>query len=156
MKSVALSSLAEAKSLRDFLTEDLKLPTAQVKKHLTKNQQNLAIAPKSRFEIPIELINHLMIAPQYDGKEIEVHFEDEYFICLEKPPKVHGHGLSYLESETITCWLKERCSEFDTVNSDRWERGLLYRLDRFFLPDKTILLPFHFQIDREKKVERFL
>ncbi len=81
--------------------------------------------------LPLNLLNSDLINPSYDGLNIEIIAEDEFILALEKPPGIHCHALHYHETNTVTNFLRSE-KRFNTLalDTDRPERGLLYRLDK--------------------------
>ncbi|MFZ9001062.1 MAG: pseudouridine synthase [Bacteriovoracaceae bacterium] len=83
------------------------------------------------IELPIDLVNSNMINPNYLGPEIVVLHEDENFIVMDKPCRVHGHPHFYSDQYNCLSFLRNKYSDnkIFEVGRENSERGLLYRLD---------------------------
>lgn len=101
----------------------------QIKKRLTKKELNRKIQAKEEIDLPINLLNHGRINPVYMGPVIKTLFEDENFLIISKPPKVHCHPISYDETDNILSYLLTIAPELLDVNKEEYDRGLFYRLD---------------------------
>ena len=107
------------------------LSKSQLKKfQFNKKYLQKIIRKGDIISLPINLLNQNMIYPIYSGPEVKIFFENESIIALSKPPRVHGHPLSYYESDNILSFLRQegRVAELE-VNKENYDRGLLYRLD---------------------------
>lgn len=127
---IQFSSLIDNISLMELLTKELHYSKNVVKKFLTKKQYEKIITQKEVITCPIDLINNNLINPIFVGHEIEVLYEDDNFIVVNKNENSHGHGLLYSENNTVLNFLRKNynlksLSSFD----ENKERGLLYRLD---------------------------
>jgi 23S rRNA pseudouridine1911/1915/1917 synthase len=100
---------------------------------LKRNFLEKNIRKKDKITLPINILNYGSINPLYEGLVPEIAFEDENFILLCKPHRVHSHPLSYDEKNNLLSFIsssenltKKRLLE---VNSQKYDRGLVYRLD---------------------------
>ncbi len=78
------------------------------------------------IKIPINILNHLLINPEYEGEAIQTLYEDDLFIAINKPSKIHCHPLSYDEKDNCLSFLS---SSHRLENKSSYDRTLLYRLD---------------------------
>lgn len=128
--NISFTSLVEVDELEELIVKHLKLSKSQAKKFLTKKELKKRVTEREEVHLPINLLNVKEINPTYTGKEIEVLYEDENFLGLHKPCKIHCHPQTYNESDNILSWLrannKPECLD---VNTSNYDRGLLYRLD---------------------------
>ncbi|MFT6631375.1 MAG: 23S rRNA pseudouridine1911/1915/1917 synthase [Bacteriovoracaceae bacterium] len=107
------------------------LSKSQLKKfQLSKKYLQKTIRKGDIISLPINLLNQNMVNPVYVGPDVKILFENKNIITLSKPPRVHGHPLSYNESDNILSFLRKegRATELE-VNKANYDRGLLYRLD---------------------------
>lgn len=83
--------------------------------------------------LPLDLINNGLISPIYAGPKLEILFEDELVLALNKPNNLHCHPLGYQEHDNCLSFLRSsnpsKYYEALLVNSTSYDRGLLYRLD---------------------------
>jgi len=97
---------------------------------LSKKKLSHIYSNRDQVEIEIDLFNHHLINPIYDGGEIPILFEDPSFIVLDKPPFLHCHPLKYTDKDTCLNYFREQgLSEVLAVNFEEYDRGLLHRLD---------------------------
>lgn len=118
-------------SLEELLTKELSFSKSLVRKYLNKKILTRPLPAKYELYIPLDILNSGFINPLYTGPAMEVIGEDENFIAINKPHGVHGHALSYSETNTVLNFLRSthRWSLFLDKNNDA-ESFLLYRLDR--------------------------
>lgn len=101
-----------------------------LKKHLTKNQLQKPMKKGDRLDLPLNLINHGQINPVYAGPIVQIQYEDDLILVLNKPAKIHSHPLTYDESDNLLSFLRELRGDRELlVNLANYDRGLLYRLD---------------------------
>jgi 23S rRNA pseudouridine1911/1915/1917 synthase len=97
---------------------------------LKKNFLNKEIRQRDVISFPIELINNQKINPIYSGCENSVLFEDKNVLVINKSENTHIHPLNYTDTENILSWMiTVGHSKLLKVNSAKYDRGLLYRLD---------------------------
>lgn len=125
------SSIVESDSVESWLIETFQLSKSQIKKHLSsKNYLKKHVRKKDVLSVPINLVNYLKINPSYDGEKVEILYEENNFLALSKPTNIHCHPLSYQEKDNLLSYLRENNKDkFLEVNSERYDRSLLYRLD---------------------------
>ncbi len=124
-------SLSKYSTIKELLQKELHLSSNLLKKHLPKNFLSKNVRNHDLIEVPLDLINNDMINSSYIGPLIEVLFEDETFIVVNKPFGIHGHPLEYSERATVLNFLRSKFEiNFLSGRSTNSERGLLYRLDQ--------------------------
>lgn len=102
----------------------------QLKKYYKKADLEKRIDPHHTSYLPLNLMNHLKINPEYSGDQPELLFEDHNIIALSKPYKIHSHPLSYDEKDNILSFIRSKFNDdILHVNESHYDRGLLYRLD---------------------------
>lgn len=125
-------SLLPQTSLELFLKQQVGLSGQWIKRHSRFSKELLKVRHDSHrsFDCEINLINAKLINPIYDGPEIEIIDRDLDLMVLNKPANIHGHPLSYQESDNVLSYLRSQ-NYFAplSVNTASHERGLLYRLD---------------------------
>lgn len=128
---IQLSVFQYEGSLEDYLKEILQCSRNLLKKSaLTKKQLQLNLTHKKQIEVPIEVINHLMINPLYEGEENLFINETDEFLILSKPAGLHMHPHRYLDKDTLLNYLRQSSyHNYLKVNQSKWDRGLVYRLD---------------------------
>ncbi|MFT6069861.1 MAG: 23S rRNA pseudouridine1911/1915/1917 synthase [Bacteriovoracaceae bacterium] len=122
---ISISLIQDLEDLYQDLLKPLGLSKSQYKKSGMK--KNLSFKKGALLELPVDLLRNGEVNPIYEGNDIEILSEDQYFIVLSKPFGIHGHPQSYAETETVLNFLnyKKLCPAFGGA-----ERGLLYRLDK--------------------------
>lgn len=125
--------LMPSATLEKLFREQLGVSGQQIKKHFQGKRELLKkeFARGNTFELDLDLVNHGLINPCYVGPTLDVLYQDEHFLAVHKPEGIHGHPLTYKESDTILNWARAQ-GHFDIcqVAPETQERGLLYRLDR--------------------------
>ncbi len=118
-------------SLEQALQETLQLSRSQIKKStLSSKQLKSQVMAQKPYALPLDLLNHGRIHPEYQGPDIEVLFEDNNFLVLNKPPNIHCHPLKYSDQKTVLNFLLQQKRYLElVVNQEAYDRGLLYRLD---------------------------
>lgn len=128
---IDLCFLNDFDSAQTALIKALGLSKSKIKKQLSKDFLNLKIDKGKAYKLPIDLINFGIINPSYEGPEIEILFEDERLIAINKPQNIHSHPLTYSEKDNCLSFLRDKNffkkSEF--CNEKNLDPGLLYRLD---------------------------
>lgn len=121
--------LQDISSADDFLKEQFHCSGNKLKKFFDKPFLQRSFKARSTLKLPIDFINDGMINPQYEGEEIEIIYEDENFLVLNKHANQFVHPLSYDERNNCLSFLRMKRPEVLNVNGDEYDRGLLYRLD---------------------------
>jgi 23S rRNA pseudouridine1911/1915/1917 synthase len=110
----------------------LDISKSQIKKtKFSKKFLEKKIDCKNELEIPLNLLNQGIINPIYNGPKIEVLFEDNEIICVNKPPKIHSHSIYYDKQNNVLSFLRENLylKKTNFCFERKYEGGLLYRLD---------------------------
>ena len=73
----------------------------------------------------------LASSPRPDfGLEVEIVYEDESILMVNKPAGMPTHGFSARDGSTLANFLLTRWPQLANVGKSRWEPGLVHRLDR--------------------------
>ncbi len=128
MKEITFCSLINYPTKEELLIKEFFFSRNKLKKYLAKKDLKKVINKGDVISVPIDLMNHHLVNPQYTGAEVEVLYEDENIIVMNKPYNLHGHALSYLDSSTINNFVRSKF-KCETLSVEDDEKGLLYRLD---------------------------
>lgn len=122
---------ANERSLEEFLRQDLQLSGQSLKKHgLSKKFLQKKITQKQEIELPLDLLNKDLVCADYQGPNVEILYEDEAFLVVDKPAGIHGHPLSYSDNKNVLSFLRSKGHfEVPALSLGGQEKGLLYRLD---------------------------
>ena len=139
-------NIEEKNTLKEFLKEELFFSNKAIKtSYISKNALNMHLAQKSELYLPQDLLNRFLINPKYTGPEIEVIYEDDIFIVVNKPSGIHGHAMDYYDTNTVLNFLRPSYNLLSLgSNKTEHEKGLLYRLDKLtsgvlvFIKDEII------------------
>lgn len=130
MEYVELSWLHGESSLKEALKKTFGSSGQLIKRYYSSKEQDRRVNPKEVARLPLSLVNHLKINPEYKGPDVQVLSETDDYIVLHKPPGVHCHPLSYEDKDTLLNFLVAHHKwEAIQVNTANYDRGLLYRLD---------------------------
>ncbi len=114
--------------------QDLGYSQNKIKLFFGRNDLNNIVKKKTCLTLPIDFFNYGLISPCYRGSDIEILYQDQNFLVLDKPYNVHGHPLLYSEENTCLNFIRSSSdSEFlkiIQVDKNKAERGMLYRLDQ--------------------------
>ncbi len=64
------------------------------------------------------------------GLAVEIVYEDESMLIVNKPAGMPSHGFSARNGSTLVNFLLARLPQLASVGTSRWEPGLVHRLDR--------------------------
>jgi 23S rRNA-/tRNA-specific pseudouridylate synthase len=131
MKKIEWCWLYDYSTLAEGLKESLGFSNQKLKKlNLSKEKLHSFCPAKSEVSLPIEVVNDGQISCGYQGRAIPIIYEDDLFLVCSKPEKVHMHPLNYGETNNLLSFLVDE-NKFSVlkVNKNKWDRGLLYRLD---------------------------
>ena len=144
-KMTKLCILGSDTSIESSL-KSLNISKSRIKKaDIPKTFLEKKVENHQEVEIPLNLINHGLICPTYQGPKVELLFEDKNVLVLNKPPNIHCKPLTYNEENNILSFLRQNLY-FKRTNfcfEHQYEGGLLYRLDfetsgvLFFSKDKN-------------------
>ena len=130
MESIEVQWLHDEKSLKEALQGSLHSSGQLLKKHFSSKQLQRPVAAKEVLRLPLGLVNHLQINPEFKGPRPSILTEDSLYIALHKPPGIHCHPLDYSDKDTLLNFLvEEKKFEALEVNHENYDRGLLHRLD---------------------------
>lgn len=129
--NIEISNLNFEGTLEDFLKEVFNCSRNFLKKSpLSKKQLNLKLRLRQKLVLPLEVINHGQINPDFEGDEVQLIDETDEFLILSKPAQLHMHPHSYLDKNTVlNSFFNLGLNKYLKVNSEEYDRGLLYRLD---------------------------
>ncbi len=130
MELIEVSWLRDEETLKEALQGSLHCSGQQLKKYFSSKQLQRPVKSGEELRLPLNLVNHLMINPEFKGPRPSVLTEDSLYIALHKPPGVHCHPLDYSDKDTLLNYLVEE-NKFEAINVNResYDRGLLHRLD---------------------------
>jgi 23S rRNA pseudouridine1911/1915/1917 synthase len=126
--NIQLSLLKEEK-VSNFLKDVFHSSNNKLKKYFKHNFLDKIIYQHKTLELPIDFTNDGLISPYYDGPAIEILFEDDHFLVLDKPANIFVHPLKYSEFNNCLSYLRSINKKVLNVNAPNYDRGLLYRLD---------------------------
>lgn len=122
--------LHDEPSFKEALKSALGSSGQQIKRYYSSKEQDRPVKAGTVSRLPINLVNHMFLNPEYQGPEINIILETEDIIVLHKPPFIHCHPQSYSDKDTLLNFLVTKNKwEPLKVNIDHYDRGLLYRLD---------------------------
>lgn len=128
MKKTSLCVLNNWSSVELFLRKGLFIPKARIKKQkLSRSFLKKKISSRTHLDIPLNLINE-GVSPFYTGSPLDIVFEDERILALNKPFSVHSLSLSYSEGNNCQSFLRSM-GFGGFIGKGKTEDGLLHRLD---------------------------
>lgn len=116
-------------SVEIFLIEYFHVSKNTLKFYFDKKFLKRSFGARAVLQLPLSFVNDLAIFPVYDGPSIEIVYEDDLFLVLNKPPNIFSHPLTYNEKNNCLSFLRVTRPKFLSVNVKSYDRGLLYRLD---------------------------
>lgn len=130
MEFIEVQWLQDEESLKSALQNCLHSSGQQLKKFYSSKQLQRPVTAKDVLRLPLDLVNHLQINPDFVGTRPSVIKEDSLYIALHKPPGIHCHPHDYSDKNTLLNYLaQEKKFEALNVNQEHYDRGLLHRLD---------------------------
>jgi 23S rRNA-/tRNA-specific pseudouridylate synthase len=123
-----LCFLQEGQSL-ESLFRSLGYSKQRIKKFLSTKSRNKLYRRGSVITVPLSFLNTGHIAPTYTGPSVEVLWQDQNLIVMDKPNQIHGHPLDYNDQSNLLSWSRSCGHGVEQTSLDQAERGLLYRLD---------------------------
>ncbi len=84
------------------------------------------------YAIPIDAINYGKIRPaqEEDLHKVQILDENNFIVAINKNEKLHSHPLNYSESDNVlSVLLAKGRTDLININSNQYDRSLLYRLD---------------------------
>ncbi|MEA3498208.1 MAG: RluA family pseudouridine synthase [Campylobacterota bacterium] len=98
--------------------------TVQNKKK-AKSGLKLYIGQKVTVKLP-EVVKQEALPVDFD---VEIVYEDEYFMVLNKPSGVIVHGAASVKEATLVDWLKKQNISLSTISGQE-RHGIVHRLDK--------------------------
>jgi 23S rRNA pseudouridine1911/1915/1917 synthase len=130
MDFVEFQWLEDCPTKKEALQTALKCSGQLLKKYFSSKELQKNILAKELTRLPIDFVNNLKINPVFKGPRPSIIKETSRYIALHKPSEIHGHPLCYSDQDTLLNFLAEEGKwEALNVNTDHYDRGLLYRLD---------------------------
>jgi 23S rRNA pseudouridine1911/1915/1917 synthase len=130
MEFLEFQWLHDMPTLKNALQDTLNCSGQLLKRHFSSKELSRAVRAKDLQRVPLDLANHLMINPHYSGPSVKILGETSDYLILHKPPCVHCHPLKYSDTDTLLNFLVLAGKwQGLMVNSDHYDRGLVYRLD---------------------------
>lgn len=130
--TIQISFIKAFPSVKEGIFDLTGISKNQLKKYqLNKKFLEKEVVPQMSVELPLALVNDKRINPVYTGDDqLKIIYDDENIFCFIKPPKVHSHPLSYLDTKNcLSGFYQLGKGKLLEVNSDSYDRGLMYRLD---------------------------
>lgn len=101
----------------------------KLKKYFDKSFLKRSFKGHSTLSLPLNFVNDGEVNPEYIGPVIDILYEDENFLVMDKPPNLFVHPLVYDEKNNCLSFLRAHKPACLNVNTKNYDRGLLYRLD---------------------------
>lgn len=120
-----------------FLSEQINVSRNQIEQLIKKgcvtveNKQKaksglkLQIGQKVTVEFP-EVVKEEALEVDFD---IEIVYEDEYFMVINKPSGVIVHGAPSVHEATLVDWLKKKNISLSTISGEE-RHGIVHRIDK--------------------------
>ena len=133
MKNKSIQFLKDYANFKSALLE-LGLSGQQIKKHLSSSQKNISIKNWEKYEVATSLLSHNQINPSYfapnASHQISIIKENENYLAIEKPHRVHSFPLSYVETDNALSFIRqEGLGALFSAYTEFLDRNLLFRLD---------------------------
>ncbi len=128
---IDLSIIKAYPTVKEALQDIFQLSNSKIKRSaISKNFLKKNVLKGDQLSIPIDLVNDGKINSSYIGPSVDIIFEDENYLVMNKPAGIHGHPLSYGDQKNLLSYLRSiGRGDLLEVNQQLHERGLLYRLD---------------------------
>jgi len=128
-QTIEFCLLNSVSSVEEFLKLHFNCSASKLKKYFAKSFLNKAMPAHSILDLPLNFVNDGLINPNYCGPDINIIFEDEKFLVMDKPANLFVHPLTYDEGNNCLSFLRQKHSQLLEINKNNYDRGLLYRLD---------------------------
>lgn len=125
--------------LDQFLTKKLNQSRNQVENFIkngfvsVENKKQSKVKPGLKLSVDdiVEVVipNTQKSKPLEVDFEVEVIFEDDYFMVLNKPSGVVVHGAPSVKEATLVDWLKKKGISLSTISGEE-RHGIVHRLDK--------------------------
>ncbi len=130
MDLIEVQWLSDEPSVKKALQDCLHCSGQQLKKYFSSKQLSRPVDAREILRLPLNLVNHMMINPEFVGLRPSIIKEDPLYLALHKPPGIHCHPHDYADKNTLLNYLvEEKKFEALEVNKASYDRGLLHRLD---------------------------
>lgn len=118
--------------LKNYLRNDLGISLQFIKKNnISRSYLDQIFRHRDELDLPLDLLNQKIINPVYSGPPVEILYEDENFLALNKPVGTHLHPLLYSDKSSLLSYLRSVDKKYVLrVAPQTHEKGWLYRLDR--------------------------
>lgn len=129
--NVEYQFLNDEPSLMTALKEGLHFSGQLLKKHFAKKDLERSWSKHKSVVLPLDLVNHGQINPEYLGPEVRILKETDTYIAIHKPAGIHSHPHRYSDKNTVlNALVKLQKWDVLSVNTENYDRGLLFRLDQ--------------------------
>ncbi|MDD4972865.1 MAG: RNA pseudouridine synthase [Bacteriovorax sp.] len=129
INTIDYSLLEPISSVEEFLKSNFKASGSKLKKYFDKSFLNRSFTKHATLSLPLNFVNDGEINPEYIGPQIDIIFDDENFLVMNKPANLFVHPLVYDEKNNCLSFLRVNKAACLAVNTKNYDRGLLYRLD---------------------------
>jgi 23S rRNA pseudouridine1911/1915/1917 synthase len=123
--------------LDQFLTKELGEPRNQIEQLIKKGY--VKVENKSKAKTGLKLIIGQKVyveLPEVKKEEalevdfnVDIVYEDQYFMVLNKPSGVVVHGAPSVKEATLVDWLKKKGISLSTISGEE-RHGIVHRLDK--------------------------
>jgi 23S rRNA pseudouridine1911/1915/1917 synthase len=128
---ISVCFLGPYSTVTEAIIKTFNVSKSQLKKYgFKKNFLNKAVRARDEISLPINLVNKNLISPVYLGEKAFEIFEDDKLLALSKPYNIHSHPQTYDEGDNLLSYISSiGRNDLLKVNSEKYDRGLMYRLD---------------------------
>lgn len=120
-----------------FLSEKLDETRNQIDQLITKGFVTVENKKKAKSGLKLQLGQNVSVnlpeivkeEPLEVDFEIEVVYEDEYFMVINKPSGVIVHGAPSVKEATLVDWLKKKNISLSTISGEE-RHGIVHRIDK--------------------------
>jgi 23S rRNA-/tRNA-specific pseudouridylate synthase len=130
MMKVEFCTLDSYETREEGFIDIFRISKQRLKKDLSHKELKKRMKKGEVMSVAIDIVNHDKTPNAYEGAEVEILFENEFFLAVNKPIKVHTVAQRYQDNNSLTAWLEgARKESFFKVNPKELNRGTLNRLD---------------------------
>jgi len=120
-----------------FLSEKLEETRNQIDQLITKGFVTVENKKKAKSGLKLQIGQKVSVnlpdivkeEPLEVDFEIEVVYEDEYFMVINKPSGVIVHGAPSVKEATLVDWLKKKNISLSTISGEE-RHGIVHRIDK--------------------------
>lgn len=120
-----------------FLSEKLNETRNQIEQLIKKGYVNVVNKKKAKSGLKLQVGQNVSVnLPDTIKQEalsvdfdIEVIYEDEYFMVINKPSGVIVHGAPSVKEATLVDWLKKKNISLSTISGEE-RHGIVHRIDK--------------------------